>query len=135
MENIGAQVAWALGLTAVTAAMHVLGSGYLLVVVRRHVRRFKHTRAWPELTVTLVALVMGLMVLHALEITAFAAAFMVVDAFPDWEHALFFSAANYSTVGAENLTTDAWRLLGAWEGLVGFILIGWSTALFITVIL
>ena len=58
-----------------------------------------------------------------------------VGAFPDWEHALFFSTANYATVGAEDLTTDKWRLLGAWEGIVGFVLIGWSTALFITVIL
>jgi len=135
MENVGVQVAWAFGLTALTTAMHILGSGYLLIEVRRHVQRFRHNRAWHELTLTLIALVMGLSLLHAAEIGAFAAAYLAVDAFPDWEKALFFSTANYATVGAEDLTTDAWRLLGAWEGIVGFILIGWSTALFITVIL
>jgi len=135
MENVPVQLAWGFLLTLLTTVMHVLGSGYLLVLVRRHVRSFQHTRAWHQLTLTVVALVMGLVVLHALEILAFAWAYMFVQAFPDWEHALFFSTANYATVGAEDLTTDKWRLLGAWEGFVGFILIGWSTALFITVIL
>ena len=27
---------------------------------------------------------------------------------------------------------EAWRLVGAIEGLIGFLLIGWSTAVFIT---
>jgi hypothetical protein len=135
MENVPVQAAWAVILTAITTAMHVLGSGALLVFVRRHVQSFRHTRAWPSLTAALVALVMGLMALHAIEILVFAGVYMAVDAFPDWEHALFFSTANYGTVGAEDLTTDKWRLLGAWEGIVGFVLIGWSTALFITVIL
>ncbi len=135
MENVGVQVLWAFLLTAATVVLHVIGSGVLLVAVRRHVRSFQHNRAWPALTATLMALVMGLVLLHAVEIVVFAAAYMGVGAFPDWEHALFFSTANYATVGAEDLTTDKWRLLGAWEGFVGFILIGWSTALFITVIL
>jgi hypothetical protein len=45
---------------------------------------------------------------------------------------LFFSASAYSTLAntVEGFP-DRWRLIGAIEGLVGFLLIGWSTAVFV----
>ena len=57
----------------------------------------------------------------------------VVGAIRDFEEALFYSASAYATVGQSDVEfPQAWRLVGAIEGLIGFLLIGWSTAVFIT---
>lgn len=67
--------------------------------------------------------------LHTLEIWVFAVFYLVVGAIASLEDALFYSAAAYATLGR---TVDSfpseWRLVGAFEALIGFLLIGWSTA-------
>jgi hypothetical protein len=57
----------------------------------------------------------------------------VVVSHLDLEKALYYSASAYATLGR---TADyfpvTWRLIGAIEALIGFILIGWSTAFMVT---
>jgi Trk-type K+ transport system membrane component len=70
-----------------------------------------------------------LFVLHFLEILLFAIFYVVVGAVDRFESAIFYSAAAYSTLGLSfGSFPEEWRLIGAFEGLIGFILIGWSTA-------
>ena len=67
--------------------------------------------------------------LHMLEIWVFAAFYLLVGAIHDFEAALYYSAAAYATLGRTvEAFPSAWRLVGAFEALVGFLLIGWSTA-------
>ncbi|HEY8592901.1 MAG TPA: ion channel [Sphingomicrobium sp.] len=81
----------------------------------------------------LVSIAICLFALHFIEIGLFAGFYLAVGALRDLESALYFSASAYSTLGQPDLDfPDDWRLLGAVEGLVGFVLIGWSTAVFIT---
>ena len=70
-----------------------------------------------------------LFALHIAEIFVFAFIYMWVSAITTLEEALYYSASAYATLGwtAEYFPTD-WRLIGALEALIGFILIGWSTA-------
>ena len=72
----------------------------------------------------------GLMLfaLHFLEIFLFAIFFRVVGAMRTLEEALYYSASCYATLGAQMTFNEEWRLVGALEALVGFVLIGWSTA-------
>jgi Ca2+/Na+ antiporter len=67
--------------------------------------------------------------LHMLEIWVFAAFYLLVGAIGTLEAAIYYSAAAYATLGRtlEDFPSE-WRLLGALEALVGFLLIGWSTA-------
>jgi len=52
-----------------------------------------------------------------------------VGAMRSMEEALYYSASCYATLGASTTGfSEEWRLVGALEALVGFILIGWSTA-------
>lgn len=72
---------------------------------------------------------MSLFVLHALEIALFSAVYMTIGAIGSVEEALFYSASAYATLGyTADYFPDAWRLLGSMEALVGFLLLGWSTA-------
>lgn len=81
----------------------------------------------------LTAIALWLFALHLLEITVFAFFYVVVGALENLENALYFSASAYTTLGQPDVNfPHDWRILGAIEGLVGFLLIGWSTAIFVT---
>lgn len=76
-------------------------------------------------------IVLALIVLHGLEIWAFALLYLAVDAVHTFEEALYFSTISYSTVGySDTHIVMNWRLLGAFESILGMILLGWSTAFF-----
>ena len=72
-------------------------------------------------------------VLHLFEIGVFAFFYLKVVGVQTLEEALFFSSSAYATLGR---TTDYfprdWRLMGSVEALIGFILIGWSTAFMVS---
>ena len=74
---------------------------------------------------------MGLMLfaLHIFEIFLFALFYLAVEGMQTLEEALFYSASAYATLGwTAEYFPPQWRLIGAFEALVGFLLIGWSTA-------
>lgn len=73
--------------------------------------------------------VLGLFVLHTIEIWVWALAYLAIGGFSNLYDALFFSTLSFSTLGAESISlpTD-WGLAGSIEGVAGFLLIGWSTA-------
>ena len=71
--------------------------------------------------------------LHAVEIAVFAGFYLAVGAVATVEQGLYYSASAYSTLGHPDVDfPDRWRLTGAIEGVVGFLLLGWSTAVFVT---
>ena len=70
-----------------------------------------------------------LFLLHFLEIYLFAIFYRYVGALKSMEAALYYSASCYATLGAATTGfSEEWRLVGSLEALIGFILIGWSTA-------
>ncbi len=79
----------------------------------------------------LVPMALFLFAIHLLEIAIFAAFYMLVGATGTVEDALFASAAAYTTIGIAENVVGEWRLVAAFEGLAGFLLIGWSVAVFI----
>ena len=80
----------------------------------------------------MVPMALCLFGLHTLEITMFALFYMGVGAIGTLEQALYFSASAYTTLGHAGGEIVQWRLVGAFEGLTGFVLIGWSVAVFVT---
>jgi len=79
----------------------------------------------------LIAIALWLFTLHMIEIVVFAIFYMQAASI-DLIDALYFSTSAYSTLGDTGATLpDDWRLVGAIEGLIGFLMIGWSTAVFI----
>lgn len=77
----------------------------------------------------------GLFALHTVKIRGWAVLFQALRATTSFEQALYFSTATYATGGYGDITlSDAWRLLVAIEGANGVVLLGWSTAFFISVV-
>ena len=78
-----------------------------------------------------LSIVIALIALHGAEIWLFAVFYLIVGAAPDLEQALYFSTISYSTVGYSDVHVSLdWRLTGAFESILGVILLGWSTAFF-----
>jgi hypothetical protein len=85
----------------------------------------------PRGAVFTLAIVLSIFVLHGAEIWAFAMLYIGIGAVPNLESALYFSTISYSTVGYSDVhIASEWRLLGAFESILGMVLIGWSTAFF-----
>jgi hypothetical protein len=94
--------------------------------------RLRHIRPLsPRGAMFTFAIVLAIIALHGIEIWAFAAVYLAVHAIVDFESALYFSTISYSSVGYNDThILPQWRLLGAFESILGVILLGWSTAFF-----
>ena len=116
-------------LVAVTVLLHLIGLDALLSLTNLHLRRFQTAWLRFDRMVVPLGIVLGLFVLHGLEIWIYAFAYLGIGAQPDLEQALYFSISAYSTLGeAGPRLAPVWRLVGALEAVNGMLLIGWSTA-------
>lgn len=124
----------ATALVAVTCAVHLLGIGGLMLLLRRHRNRPDEAELIRQ-ALTIGAAATGLFLLHAAEIWLYAGFYVVVGALPGLETALYFSTASYTTVGYGDVVLGrAWRVVGAIESANGIILLGWSTAFFVAIV-
>jgi len=58
-----------------------------------------------------------------------------VRALPDFRESLYFSTISYATIGySDEAIVREWRMVAALEGILGVILLGWSTAFFVRVL-
>jgi len=80
-----------------------------------------------------IALVLGLFVIHAVEIWSYAALYLELGAVSDLRTSVYFSTITYAGIGYDDYALDpAWQILAAIEGVNGVIMLGWSTAFFVT---
>jgi len=80
----------------------------------------------------MVPMALCLFGLHALEIGLFAAFYIAVGEIVSIDEALYVSAAAYTTLGISDGALVHWKLVGVFEGLAGFLMIGWSAAVFVS---
>lgn len=126
-----------LAVTALLSVLMTLVHGAGVVGISKALRldgeRPRRRRFHLETVPVLSAVALLLFALHAFEIALFAAFYLAVGAFAGIEDALFFSTTAYATLSqpAGDFPLE-WRLVGAMEGLIGFLLIGWSTAFLVT---
>jgi hypothetical protein len=91
-------------------------------------------RFWPE-TQLFVLLAGWIILLHLIEIAAWAFLYDWRGAMPGLQSAVYFSAVTYTTTGYGDLVLpESWRLVGAVEALTGILMCGWSTGFFFAVV-
>lgn len=82
-----------------------------------------------------LGVVLALFTLHGIEIWLYAALYLIADAVHTLEAAVYFSTITYSTLGYGDVqVSQDWRLVSAIESINGILLLGWSTAFFVTVV-
>ena len=116
-----------------TVLVHLFGLAMLVRILRSHSRVFRKLSIMP-LTL-LVGATTGIIAILTLEIWMYAALFLELGALGHFEQALYFSTVTYSTIGyGDVVMPHQWRILGAIEGAVGIIMLGWSTAFLISLL-
>jgi voltage-gated potassium channel len=134
-QSLATQLIIGTAMVVLTVIMHLLGLSVLIAGTNRHSRRLQTDRALIRQMLVLVGVSFGLFVLHSIEIWSYAALYYTVSATRTFEDALYFSTATYATIGYGDLVlSKSWRVLGAIEGANGVILLGWSTAFFISIV-
>jgi hypothetical protein len=127
------QLVWAGALTILSLLVHGLGIVGITRALRLEEQRLKRKRVGGGAFLLLTGVALCVFLLHAVEIAIFAAFYVMGGILPGFDDALYFSASAYSTLGTVDLALpDDWRLVGAIEGVAGFLLLGWSTAFFVT---
>ena len=129
--HLWTQLFWAGVLTVLCLLAHGFGIVVITRVLRLEEQRLRNKQLGAGAFLLLTGVALGVFVLHLVEIGVFAA--FAAGILPRLDQALFFSASAYSTLGTVDLDLpDNWRLVGASEGVAGFLLLGWSTAFFVT---
>ena len=128
-----AQLSLATVMVLMTAATHLLGLAILVRYLRVHQRFFAKMKTAP--ITLLLGVSVGLVAIHTIEIWLYAGVYLALRAAPNFESALYFSTVTYATIGyGDVLIEKSWRILGAIEGAIGVIMLGWSTAFLVSVL-
>jgi hypothetical protein len=127
------RLALATVMVGLTVTVHFFGLLALLWMLRARAKSVHET--WMREGAAIFAVVVGLMVIHAVEVWLYAGVYLLLGALNDLETALYFSTASFTTIGYGDVVLDRrWRLVGAIEGANGLLLFGWSTAFLFSVI-
>jgi hypothetical protein len=118
-----------------TIFIHALAIGAIVNCFRYERKR---GRTGAGLLVDLPILVLTIVfafVAHLIEITLWAALFVICGEFKDFAGAYYHSAVNYSTLGyGDVIMSPSWKLLGPLEAANGALMFGVSTAMIFAVI-
>lgn len=133
-----AELSLATVMVLLTVAIHALGLfglGRLLrLEAREEVIGHVHPLSVRGIAATIIA-TLGLFTLHGVEIWLYAFLYLAIDAVDGLREAVYFSTITYGAIGySDAAMADQWHLVSAIEGINGIILIGWSTAFFVTLI-
>lgn len=128
--RLGLQLAVSAGFVLLMVIIHGLGLlGISRMLKLDEDRLVKHRMDLGALALVATTGLM-LFMLHFIEIVVFAFFYLALEpALTTFEDTLYYSASAYATLGIpETNIPRAWRLIGAFEAVIGFVLIGWSTA-------
>jgi hypothetical protein len=128
--------AWGLPLIVVTVLVHALALVEIQDRVVRQLPLVLHARRSSiVLAALMIATVLLLTVLHAVEAGAWAGAYVALGARPDIASAMLYSLSAMTSYGhAGVFLAKHWQLMGAIEALNGMMLFGLSTAFLFAVL-
>lgn len=132
------ELALATVMVMLTVMIHAVGLFGLTRLLRLEAQAEAIARIHPMsprgFAATLVAII-GIFILHGIEIWLYAFLYRLIDAIATLREAVYFSTITYGAIGyGDSQMAEKWRLVSAIEGINGIVLIGWSTAFFVTVL-
>lgn len=130
MHGLERELLISTGMVLLTVLTHLVGLNLLIQLTRVHVTRFA-TPVHVDRVLVPLGMVLGIFVIHGVEIWAYALLYLAAGAAPDLESALYFSIGGYTSTGWVDVRlTPGWRVVMSLEAIAGLLMIGWSTAFF-----
>ena len=132
------ELALATLMVLLTVAIHAAGLFGLSRVLRieemEEAQEHIHPLSLRGIAATIIV-ILGLFVLHGVEIWLYAFLYEALGAVQGLRNAVYFSTITYGAIGYDDVAmAERWRLVSAIEGINGIVLIGWSTAFFVTLV-
>ena len=129
------EIATAAAIVGVCLIIHVAGILLMAEWLLRRREELERTASRRHFAVLIVTLFAGIMCLHIIQTSLWAAFYYVQNLFSDFETSLYFSMVSFTTLGyGDVLLPRRWRLLGVIEGFSGVLLCGVSTAFIFAVV-
>ena len=126
------RLALATMMVGLTVSVHFFGLMALLWMLRARAHALHES--WTRQGAAILTVVLGLMLIHTIEVWLYAGCYLALGALHDLETAVYFSTTSFTTIGYGDIVLDQkWRLVGAIEGANGLLLFGWSTAFLFSV--
>lgn len=121
-------------LIIITILSHSITTRYILHLAKRKRNpQNKHLQRSNEFWIAIFVLIIFMVTLA--ESSLWAGMYIYLDAFQNFETALYFSIVTFTTLGYGDVTLEAgWRLLASIEAATGIIIFGWSTAIVMAVV-
>jgi hypothetical protein len=131
---------WGLLLVTVSLAVHASGLGLIGVMLAKYfgplLRPARHGHTLHlifPIVIGVAALLLAL--LHGLEASLWAIAYVELGASPDFRRAIYFSLQMITTLGADVVGIEnKWKLMGPLEAVSGMLMFGLSTAFLLVVL-
>ena len=133
------ELALATAMVLVTVIIHAVGLYAVARLLRLEEREEAAAHIHPLSArgfATTLIVILALIALHGTEIWLYAFVYQAIGAIEGLRNAVYFSTITYGAIGYDDAAmAEEWRLVSAIEGINGVILIGWSTAFFVMVVL
>ena len=125
----GGQVLIGAIMIAYTVVVHTMGIIGLIACLKFMNFQALGHRNYVGLMRPLVLVILGIFLVHTLEIWSWAFLYLWLEQFESLERALYFSTVTFTTLGYGDIILDErWQLLSSFEAANGIILFGVSTA-------
>ncbi len=133
-----AELSLATLMVILTVVVHAVGLYAIVRLLRLEEREEAvehiHSMSMRGFSVTL-GVTLSLIALHGIEIWLYAFVYELIGAVDGLRNAVYYSTITYGAIGyTDAAMAEEWRLVGAIEGINGIVLIGWSTAFFVTLV-
>ncbi len=123
------QILFGTAMIVVTIVVHTLGLGSLVFLLRNRQMWTERLHIYIRIMDMLVIAIVGIFVLHTIEIWLWASLYVYLGEFENLQGALYFSTVTFTTLGyGDVILQPHWRLLSSLEAANGIILTGVSTA-------
>lgn len=130
MNGLERELLISTGMVLFTVLTHLVGLNVLIQLTRIHVLRFATSVEMDRILVPL-GMVLGIFVIHGVEIWAYALLYAFGGATGVLEDALYLSIGAYTTTGWVDMhLAPGWRVVLSLESITGLLMVGWSTAFF-----
>ena len=130
------QLALATVMVVITVLIHGAGITALVRGLRIETSSgVEHHHFSMKRAAVILIIVLALFTLHGIEIWLYAGVYLIIGAVQSLEAAVYYSTITYASIGfSDSEISHPWRIVGAIEGINGVLLLGWSTAFFVTVV-
>lgn len=117
-----------------TTVIHTIAMVLVFRIIRSHkghLNSHMNTTHIPWIGVTVLLMMFASLV----EVSLWAATYLMINAIDGFEKALYFSMVTFTSLGyGDVVLNESWRLLASIEAANGIVMFGWTTAVVIAVV-